>query len=128
MRTWAKGYAFHPFDVMTTATDFVYSRRKANDSSRDNSKGSNISAAWSPVLQETLINGVLQGRKQIDTRGASALSKTKMWALCQEVYKLIVCSGPCAPRLTHSSLAGPLKIRKQVKEEVKKEALKGWNG
>ena len=40
---------------------------------------SNLCAVVTPQKQEILINGVLQGRKQEDPRGASCVSRRKMW-------------------------------------------------
>lgn len=80
-RIWGDGHAFHPFRVRTTNLDFSYSRRNAMANSKGESKGCNISVVWTLGLQETLINGVLQGRKQTDPKGASALSKAKIWEL-----------------------------------------------
>ena len=127
-RTWSEGYAYHPFSVKPTETDFPYSRRNANSSSKNAIKSCNISATWNPRLQETLINGVLQGRKQTDPKGASALSKTKMWALLLDINRLL--SGNAPMDLPHTMLKelDPLAIRKQVKSETKSAALKGWDG
>ena len=126
--TWDEGYAYHPFSVKSTEIDFPYSRRKANDSSRNASKSCNISAIWTPGLQETLINGVLQGRKQTDPKGASALSKTKMWELFQDINRIIGSNVPTD--LPHNMLKqlDALAIRRQVKSETKNAALKGWDG
>ena len=75
--TWPGGFAFRPFDVFTTERNFEYSRRTIFSASTE-TKGSNISALWNPHMQETVINGVKQGWKQGDERGASAVSRAKM--------------------------------------------------
>ena len=122
-RTWDEGYAHHPFSVKPTEISFPYSRHNANPS-----KSCNISTTWTPHLQETLINGVLQGRKQTDPKGASALSQTKMWALLLDINTLL--SGSAPMDLPHTMLKelDPLAVRRRVKEETKSLALKGWDG
>lgn len=128
--TWPAGYRFRPFRVETTDIDFHYSRRAAG-TNLDACKGSNISAVWTPHHQETLINGVLQGRKQTDLKGASALSRMQIWHLLLETISLIdalvlenVLKIPSYSEMKSSQY---LEHRRYVKEEVKCEALKGWN-
>ena len=128
--TWSGGYGYRPFRVETTEIDFQYSRRAAIASTAI-CKGSNVSAVWIPHHQETLINGVLQGRKQTDQRGASALSRMQTWNLVMEIVGLLD-----VPALTNM-LERPsyldmknsqnLEQRRHVKEVVKSEALKGWD-
>ena len=125
--TWNEGYAYNPFSVKPTALNFAYSRN--HNSRTASSKSCNISAIWTPGLQETLINGVLQGRKQTDPKGASALSQIKMWELFQEINRLV--SGSSVPiDLPYEKLKelDQLASRRQVKEETKRVALKGWDG
>jgi len=131
-KTWPEGYAFHPFLVKTTDLEFGYSRRSANVASqKGGSRGSNISAVWTPRLQETLISGVLQGRKQTDAKGASALSRNRMRELLVEtVVKL---EKPTLQNLPTSSSyvewkqSAHLAVRRQVKKAAKHEVLKGWD-
>lgn len=127
---WPADYEFHPFRVKTTEIEFRYSRRAAG-TNLDSCKGSNISAVRTPRHQETLINGVLQGRKQTDPMGASALSRIQIWNLLLKTIGLL--DAP-APRkvLKMSSYrdmksSQDLEHRRRVKEDVKREALKGWN-
>jgi tRNA-specific adenosine deaminase 1 len=74
---WRGGYGFHAFKVKTTDLEFAWSRRAI--SSLEKAAPSNLSAVWTPNWQETLIGGVLQGRKQLDPRGASKLCRTGVW-------------------------------------------------
>lgn len=128
--TWPANYGFRPFRVKTTEIDFRYSRRTAH-TNLGHCKGSNISAVWTPRHQETLINGVLQGRKQTDRMGASALSRTKIWNLLLEIIGLI--DIPALKRFLKISSyldmkrSQDLEYRRRVKQDVKSEALKGWN-
>lgn len=128
--TWPAGYGFRPFRVETTDVDFHYSRRAAG-MNLDTCKGSNVSAVWTPRHQETLINGVLQGRKQTDLKGASALSRMQIWHLLLETSSLI--GSPAladvlkTPSYSEMKVSQYLEYRRCVKEEVKCEALMGWN-
>lgn len=126
--TWREGYAYHPFQTKTTEINFTYSRN--HNSETATAKSCNISAIWTPRIQETLINGVLQGRKQTDPRGASALSKIKMWELFQRINGLIVGGSGVPIDLPYYKMKelDHLAVRRQVKEETKREALKGWDG
>ena len=128
---WPANYKFRPFRVKTTEITFHYSRRVACTNARS-CKGSNISAVWTPNHQETLINGVLQGRKQTDRMGASALSRMGVWNLLLETVNLLG-----VPSLNSSlglssymdmKLSQLLKHRRHVKNNVKDYALTGWNG
>ncbi len=128
--TWPIGYHFRPFRVETTEIAFPYSRRAAG-ANPDGYKGSNISAVWTPRHQETLINGVLQGRKQTDPLGASALSRMQIWKLFHELGGLMHLSALRndlkLSSYTHLKKSQKLEHRRRVKVDVKSEALKGWN-
>ncbi len=131
-QTWSGGYAFHPFKFDTTELAFKYSRHNAGASLIGPTKGCNISAVWNPYIQETLINGVLQGRKQTDPRGASALSKARMFSQYLEVHSMqeMRWSHGSVAIFDHTSLkkSDALKVRRQVKTMAKEKALKGWDG
>lgn len=123
-------YKFRPFRIETTEITFHYSRRAADTNAKD-CKGSNVSAVWTPNHQETLINGVLQGRKQTDRMGASALSRVQIWNLFLQTVNLLD-----VPSLKNSlgwssyrdmKLSQGLKNRRQVKNYVTHDVLKGWN-
>ena len=128
--TWPGGYGFRPFRVETTGIDFQYSRRAAG-TNLDACKGSNISAVWTPRHQETLINGVLQGRKQTDPKGASALSRMQVWTLCLETSNRtrVSVSKNIFDVSSYSEMKSSqdLEHRRCVKVEVKCKALRGWN-
>jgi len=128
-KRWAGGYQYHPFDIRTTDTEFRFSRRGAVAASQS-LKGSNISALWTPRSHETLINGVLQGRRQLDPRGASSVSRLKTWRAVLDIAALLA-----IPVLTRalSSLSYAilkdielLENRRRVKAETREVALAGW--
>ena len=127
--SWPGAYGFHPFKIRTTNKEFAFSRRSTGLPTAE-LKGSNISCLSAPGVLETLINGVLQGRKQVDPRGASAVCRRKMWKAVVEVIALL---GVPALRsvLSHSKYASlkeddVLKDRSHVKRVVRNQALKGW--
>mgnify|MGYP001587207723 CR=1 FL=1 len=140
------GYSFRDFRMMTTKREFAYSRRDADSSPllSDAISPSNIAASWSPYFEETLIGGVLQGRKQNDPRGASVVCKKRMWELAEEITRLLdleVSSSVESP-LSHEVESGAGKSRKTY-EDVKqsqllqdriaaksnaRQTLKGWAG
>ena len=136
-QTWPQGYAYHPFHVNPTSLSFAYSRHNNNTIPSSNSKHTirtkscNISTVWTANnLQETLINGVLQGRKQTEPKGASALSKRKMWTLFQDVNRIVGGGTNVPTDLPYERVkeGDALAVRRRVKEETKRVALKGWDG
>lgn len=125
-KTWEGGYSFRPFEVRTTDREFAYSRRSIDGTKTP----SNLSAVYTPRLQERLVNGVLQGRKQFSPQGASVLCKQSMWMAVAEVIALL--GIPTLQKaLSYTSYMlvkgdGSLEDRRKVKEEVRREALEGW--
>lgn len=124
-RKWEGGYRFHPFEIKTTEKEFRFSRRGGGKL-----VPSNLAAAWTPYGEETLIGGVLQGRKQFDPRGASMLCRKSMWELAAEVAALVTVPAVSqALSLGSYELVkanGLLEERRNVKEEVEDAALRGW--
>ncbi|KAI9775245.1 MAG: hypothetical protein M1839_001363 [Geoglossum umbratile] len=128
-KKWNGGYEFRPFAVRTTSLEFRYSRRSAMASER--LATSNISVVWTPTLQETLIGGVLQGRKQFDPRGASQVCRRQMWRAVVDVVALcgLVGLGMAVMRGSYGGfkeVSGVLAERRRVKSEVTAGALSGW--
>lgn len=107
----------------------MYSKRELG---RQDAKphASNVAAVWTPNVQETLINGVLQGRKQSDERGASAVSRIRVWRMVVEIAALV------GPVMVERALVGSryeelkegsfLEVRRRVKAEMREVALAGW--
>jgi tRNA-specific adenosine deaminase 1 len=134
-RHWAGGYSFVPFRVETTTEEF-HSSKRAVAARSDKTSASNLAVAWSSHgLEEGLVGGVLQGRKQFDLKGASRLSRRRTWSLAVEISRL--CSdhshedamihGPLAAqtykKVKESEL---LRDRCRVKRDVREHALTGW--
>lgn len=128
-RSWSGGHTFRPFQVKPTDRNFSYSRRTIAFPS-EVARGSNVSAVYHPRLHETLINGVLQGRKQFDVRGGSALCNARMWRVVVEVA--VAVAGSSLPekmffgRYQQLKESDALEHRREVKKEVRLEALRGW--
>lgn len=126
---WPGGYSFRPFRIATTSHEFDFSRHSMT-SKLSRSKGSNITTIYNPLLQENLINGVLQGRKQSDPRGGSALCNVRMWKLVFQIAALMTL--PSLQRIRsffpnqQAKESELLEARRRVKEEVRQNALKGW--
>lgn len=90
---------------------------------------SNVTAVYTPHFQETLIGGVLQGRKQYDPKGASALCRKSMWDAVEKVHATMGALMDNALSVAcYRELKGvpELDARKRVKGDVRDMALKGW--
>lgn len=92
---------------------------------------SNISASWTANgLEEMLIGGVLQGRKQFDVRGASRMCKRRMWKLAMDTAMLV--GIPAVQKVLSVRTYGDVKAggllqgRRKVKDDVRRLALQGW--
>ena len=128
-KQWRGGYAFKPFYISSTSRDFMFSRRSL-DPAGQTPKSSNVSALRTPNLQQTLINGVLQGRKRIDPKGGSAVCRLRIWGAVLDVLKILAIPAfDCAmtsSRYIDLKETQVLEDRRIVKEEVRTEALKAW--
>ncbi|KAL6713270.1 hypothetical protein ACLMJK_008735 [Lecanora helva] len=124
---WEQGYAFRPFKVETTDIEFPFSRHSV----AGGSKGCNISAVWTPHVCETLVNGVLQGRKQTDLKGASSISKTRLWEVFRKTHHLLEEQGAMKAMNTDDyhnfKKCDILQGREEVKRKAKENALEGWD-
>ncbi|KAF2020612.1 hypothetical protein BU24DRAFT_3956 [Aaosphaeria arxii CBS 175.79] len=125
---WKGGYRFQPFAVRPTAREFAHSRRSVP--ALEKAVPCNISAVHTPHFQETLIGGVLQGRKQFDPRGASQICRTSMWRGVLEVASMLAVTRVVAAlgKRTYADVkgSGVLGARRVVKDDVRREALAGW--
>ncbi|KAF2139526.1 uncharacterized protein K452DRAFT_274870 [Aplosporella prunicola CBS 121167] len=127
--------SYRPFDVVSTSREFKWSRRSGQPN--QTLVPCNISALYTPHHQETLINGVLQGRKQGDLRGMSVVSKRSMWKAVTDLALRLRDAEIAVPvdlaGLTDASCdygtlkgSGLLAARALVKSEAEKISLKGW--
>lgn len=128
-RRWDGGYVFRPFEVQTTGMEFDFSQRRGR---REGTKyvASNLAALWTANgLVENIIGGVLQGRRQTDPKGGSAVSRRNMWALARYVAQQVAHIDEVIPgQGTYKDLkdAEVLAERRQVKQDIREDALKGW--
>ncbi|KAL7796489.1 adenosine deaminase/editase [Trichoderma ceciliae] len=134
---WAEGYAFRPFEVEATTVEFEFSKRAVEARSGVIS-ASNLAATWSASgFEETILGGVLQGRKHSDIRGASKTSRRQMWIKAKALSDELSASDPgrhsqvqehFSSASTYQDIKdGPLLTeRRLVKAQVRQLALKGW--
>jgi tRNA-specific adenosine deaminase 1 len=124
---WNGGYRFQAFDVKPTCREFPWSRRALLPNQK--AVPSNVSAVWTPHWQETLIGGVLQGRKQLDPKGASSMCRRGLWMEAVRLAGLVgvpvLLDALKQGRYEDVKGCGVLAERRQVKEDVK-GVLKGW--
>ena len=123
------GYRYHNFRISAHSSEFEFAKRY--DQFGTASKGSNISAVWTPDLLEVLIGGTKQGFKQFSTAGASELSRWKLGQLAQKIVMSIKDphnSQLLGERLTYDVLkkAEVLQARREIKSFTKQCALLGW--
>lgn len=128
-KDWENGYSFKPFEIKPTSREFRFGKRQIIPA-EDKLVPSNISASWTPSHFETLIGGVLQGRKQGDIKGASRVSKIKMWKLALDISKLANATGivECLEESNYISMKTNTLLgeRINVKKDVRHGALVGW--
>ncbi|PWW74423.1 hypothetical protein C7212DRAFT_345940 [Tuber magnatum] len=123
-RKFGSGYKFSPFAVRTTNIAFEFSKRVVGAGAI----GSNISAVWVRGRGvETLIGGVLQGRKQFASgiKGASMLCKMLIWRLVQKVAEAEGVEGAGGERYRSLKLGARMATRDEAKE-VTRGVLRGW--
>ncbi len=125
---WQGGYAYRPFDVITTSQEFEWSRRSGQPGQK--LVATNVAAMYTPYMHQSLIAGVIQGRKQFDPQAASVICRRNMW----QAVVSIAMNLPTPQLLglvtieTYAKLkADPLlHERRRVKDDVKAAVLKGW--
>ncbi|KXT19006.1 hypothetical protein AC579_8728 [Pseudocercospora musae] len=117
------GYQFRPFEIQTTSQTFTFAKPITPD---PNVTPSNLSTVWTPRRQETIINGVLQGRKQLDPKGASCVSRRMLWKTALDVA--LVVGVTVLGKRTYAEMKGSheLKARQSIKKDVQELALKPW--
>lgn len=127
---WVGGYEFMPFEVKTTGLEFAFSRRGGDQvESETRYVPSNLATAWTANgLMENIIGGVMQGRKQTDPRGGSAVCRRKMWSLAREIAELAGIHNVVPEDGTYKKFkeSKVLAERRRVKEDLRTAALKGW--
>ncbi|KAM0439686.1 hypothetical protein ACHAPT_000778 [Fusarium lateritium] len=130
-RHWQGEYAFREFVTSTTELEFEFSKRAVKARAKKISAG-NLAAAWSGSgVEETIIGGVIQGRKPFNTKGASHMSRRKMWEAARDLSKCLENAGLTPIHLGHGTYhdlkeSSLLADRRQAKQEARQTALAGW--
>lgn len=126
--SWGAGYTFRAFAVAPTTREFNWSRRSTADAQTP--VPCNLSAVCTPAWQETLIGGVLQGRKQMDPRGASRLCRRSSWGLALRIAGAVGAEGALGSAVRYGEFkqSAALTARRRVKQDMKMGGLKGWVG
>ncbi|KAG6029902.1 hypothetical protein E4U41_000236, partial [Claviceps citrina] len=130
-RPWRGGYRFAPLRVETTEEEFALSRRAVTARAAMIAP-SNLAAVWTGSgAEETLLGGVLQGRKPSDEKGASATSRRRMWMTAEQVAAWTAPRGDLQQCLRgqtygHVKDCERLAERRLVKQHVRQSALAGW--
>nr|POE88180.1 trna-specific adenosine deaminase 1 [Quercus suber] len=126
------GYGVKFFDVLSTKTRFEF--EKTEEAVPSNIATLSMAGLWTgnrggnDSKTEILINGVLQGRKQFDPRGASCVSRQRM---VEAVAVALGASGTVLSKPETGSYAemkqGPaLEGRRAAKKKARELALQGW--
>lgn len=125
----SKGFTFRPFQVTTTKKEFAFSRRGPQIAATPN-VSSNLSAVYTPRQREILVNGVLQGRKQLDPKGASCLSPKLVWKSVLEIALLVgmpaLASALGKRSYSEMKSCELLRGRERVKKDAREISLRGW--
>nr|POF15011.1 trna-specific adenosine deaminase 1 [Quercus suber] len=119
------GYGVKFFDVLGTAKRFEF--EKAAEAVPSNIAALSMASGGEGKM-EILINGVLQGRKQFDPRGASCVSRRKMTEAVAALLEASEMTFPAPEIGTYGALkqSAALEVRRNVKEKVRDTALQGW--
>lgn len=126
-------HGFRAFEVRGTSRVFGFSKKAvigtAAGAAVVEAVPSNLSALATTSRKEVLINGVLQGRKFGDVRGASCVSRRGFWEAVGVVAGLLGVRGILGRRVgDYKSLKGclALRSRRDVKRVVREKGLRGW--
>jgi hypothetical protein len=125
---WSGGFQYKPFQIRTTTAEFDFSR--TTDQRRVMFIPCSKSGVWYPYAQEVISSGVIQGRKVTDPRGASEISRRKMWQAVMRVLQILAHSDSKDDIHIHNDYRSlkadeQLLSRKIVKVDVT-TALQGW--
>jgi tRNA-specific adenosine deaminase 1 len=129
---WPRGYSFKPFKVETTDEEFFFSKTSVLQRS-DKIAASNLATLWSHSgLVETILAGVIRGRRPFDIRGASCVSRLQIWATAEALARHLAGDDVDEVELVKYATYKQVKegqflaARRQVKAETRSTALAGW--
>jgi len=131
-RQWSGGYSFNPLRVEVTDIEFEYSKVSVRERT-GSTAANNLAAVWCHSgFEENIVGGVLQGKKAFDERGASRMSRRRMWSAAKDLASQVVDSHGEIGRLLEVSTYRDIKngsrlaVRRQVKTDARELALVGW--
>lgn len=130
-KTWDTSHKFQPFTIATTTREFQYSKRSVSSRAAKIS-ASNLAAVWTRAgLEESTINGIIQGRKPGTSKSASETSRIRMWAAAERAMRTLVLEDELHKELFsrdyESFKSNPvLDVRRRVKADVWRLSLTGW--
>ncbi|KAH7158073.1 adenosine deaminase/editase [Dactylonectria estremocensis] len=131
-RQWPGGYSFNGFVTETTDLEFEYSKRSVK-SRVDRISATNIAAAWSHSgVEETIMGGVIQGKKPFIPKGASRMSRRGTWEAARDLAHNLGQQGSSTAAYLgfgtyHDVKNGLLLVeRRHVKDQVRETVLTGW--
>lgn len=136
-RVWSEGggggYRFSPFVVETTEETFAFSRGAvAGRAGVSRIAPSNLAAAWTGNgVEETILGGVVQGRKPFEEKGASRMSRRLLFISARGLALDLVGHHHVGVALRsdtyqHAKDSDLLADRRRVKDYVRQSALGGW--
>lgn len=112
-------YAFHPFEVQSTRLKFCSAKT-------EDAVPSNIAALRTGQWQQVMINGVLQGRKQSDARGATCVSRREMAKKLLELLESLRMPNILESKTSYAVLKEHSPARTAIKRQVQSVALYPW--
>ncbi|KZZ93283.1 Adenosine deaminase/editase [Moelleriella libera RCEF 2490] len=135
-RVWSEGgggYRFSPFVVETTEETFAFSRSAvAGRAGASRIAPSNLAAAWTGNgVEETILGGVVQGRKPFEEKGASRMSRRLLFISARGLAHDLVGHDHVGVALSsdtyqHAKDSDLLADRRRVKDYIRQSALRGW--
>ncbi|KAH7176525.1 adenosine deaminase/editase [Dactylonectria macrodidyma] len=131
-RQWPGGYLFKEFMTETTDLEFEYSKLSVQVRAEKIS-ATNISAAWSHSgVEETIMGGVIQGKKPFIPKGASRMSRRSTWEAAIDLAHNLGQQGTNTAAYLRSGTYQDIKKgsllaeRRHVKDLVRETVLTGW--
>lgn len=129
---WPDQHSFRTFAIETTDIEFEYSKRTVS-AKTEKISASNVAAAWSRSgVEESIVGGVVQGSKTTDIRGASSMSRKRLWASARNLAAQLDEPYEELRRALRSAEYGGIKQSELLTErnlviaEAQAKALKGW--
>lgn len=125
---WKGNLVYHPLRIQTSLREFDWSRR--NHEQVQKYIASNTSTVYTIYNRELLVNGVLQGRKQKDARGASSICRKHLWQSVLESlsHTRLTDAANSWSKVSYGDLKNDrvMATRTKVKLDVRTNVLRNW--